>query len=139
MTRRSSRFQTRRGFTLIEALAAAALLGVGITAALSALGAIAKTEAAIQDKARMQRMAQEKYDEMVSTNQQALASQSGDFTDRNLPGYTWNLDVETSQVTNLDTVTVTVQKQNAGARDAEGRVEGMLYISPNSTSASATP
>jgi prepilin-type N-terminal cleavage/methylation domain-containing protein len=131
MTRRSSRFQTRRGFTLIEALAAAALLGVGITAALSALGAIAKTEAAIQDKARMQRMAQEKYDEMVSTNQQALASQSGDFTDRNLPGYTWNLD--------LDTVTVTVQKQNAGARDAEGRVEGMLYISPNSTSASATP
>jgi type II secretory pathway pseudopilin PulG len=128
-----------KAFTLIEALAAAALLGVGITAALSALGAISKTEAAVQERGRLQRMAQDKYDELISTNQQTVASQSGDFTDRNLQGYTWNLDVESSEVSNLDTVTVTVQKGNAGANDPVGRVEGLLYISPNSTTASATP
>jgi prepilin-type N-terminal cleavage/methylation domain-containing protein len=128
-----------RGFTLIEALASAALLAVGITASLSALGAIAKSEAGLRERAVLQRMAADKYDEMISTNQQALASQSGDFTDRNITGYTWNMDVETSAVTNLDTVTVTVQKQNATAHDPVGTVEGLLYISPNSTNASATP
>lgn len=127
------------GFTLIEALASAALLGVGITATLGALGAISKAESGARERAELQRMASDKYNELISTNQQALSSQSGDFTDRNLSGYTWNLDVEPSQVSNLDTVSVTVQKQNAGPHDPVGRIEGMAYVSPNSTSLAGTP
>jgi prepilin-type N-terminal cleavage/methylation domain-containing protein len=127
-----------RGFTLIEALASAALLGVGITATLSALGAIAKSEAAVRERSMLQSMATDKYDELISTNQQALSSQSGDFTDRNVQGYTWNLDVENSQVSNLSTVTLTVQKQNAQPSDPTGVAEGLIYISPNSTSVSSS-
>jgi type II secretory pathway pseudopilin PulG len=120
-----------KGFTLIEALAAATLAGVGITACMSALGAVAHEQALCKEKDVVQRLARQKYDELISTNQQALASQSGDFTDRNMPDYTWNLDVENSQVSNLDTVTVTVQKQNPGSKDPVGTIEGMVYVSPN--------
>jgi Tfp pilus assembly protein PilV len=122
-----------KGFTLIEALASAALMAVGITACMSALGAVAKEEALAREKDVVQRLARQKYDELLSTTQQALASQSGDFSDRNQPDYTWNLDVETSQISNLDTVTVTVQKQNAGSKDPKGTIEGMLYVSPTTT------
>ncbi len=135
------RVESRRlGFTLIEALAAAALLGVGITASMSALGAIAGAETRAREHEKVQRLALQKYDELVSTNQQALASQSGDFTDRNLPGYSWNLAVDPSQVSNLDTVTVTVNKQNPSSSDPVGTAEGLIYISPNgTTSATGAP
>jgi prepilin-type N-terminal cleavage/methylation domain-containing protein len=127
-----------RGFTLIESLAAAALMAVGITASMSALGAVAKEEARAREVDFVQRLARAKYDELVSTNQQTIASQSGDFSDRNIQGYTWNLDVESSTVNNLDTVTVTVQKQNGGSGDPEGIVEKLIYISPSTTSTTTT-
>ena len=132
------RYEPRhRGFTLIESLAAAALLAVGITASMSALGAVAKEETKAREVDYVQGLAQQKYDELISTNQQVLASQTGDFSDRNIQGYTWNLDVETSQVNNLDTVSVTVQKQNPSSTDPKGVAEGMIYISPNTTNSSA--
>jgi len=126
-----------KAFTLIEALASAALLGVGITACMSALGAVAKEEARAREVDYVQGLARQKYDEEVSTNQQVLASQSGDFSDHNIQGYTWNLDVETSQVNNLNTVVVTVQKQNAASTDPQGTVEGLIYISPTTTNSTS--
>lgn len=132
-----SRSVRARGFTLIESLAAAALMAVGVTAAMSAMGAIAKEEARAREVDFVQQLAQEKYDELVTTNQQTLASQSGDFSDRNLQGYTWNLVVESSAVNNLDTVTLTVQKQGAGSSDPQAVVESLIYISPNSVNTSS--
>jgi type II secretory pathway pseudopilin PulG len=136
MLRRSER--PHRAFTLLEGLAAAALLAVGITACMTTLGAIAGAESRAREQDKVQRLALQKYDELISTNQQALASQSGDFADRNMSGYTWNLDLEQSQVNNLDTVVVTVQKQNPSSRDPKGVAEGLIYISPTTTSSTTT-
>ncbi|HWD37548.1 MAG TPA: prepilin-type N-terminal cleavage/methylation domain-containing protein [Fimbriimonas sp.] len=130
--------RSRFGFSLLESLAAAALLAVGVTAAMAALSSVSYNEKAARDQEYVDRLASEKYDELISTNQAALANASGDFSDRNIQGYTWNLEVGQSQVTNLDTVTLTVQKQPAGKKDPVGRVEGMMYVPP-ATSISAAP
>jgi len=129
-----------QGFTLLEALASAVLLGVGMTAALSTLGAIAKSEDRARVRETLQRLALEKYDELVTTTQQPLASQTGDFTDRNISGYNWNLDVEPSTTTNLDTVVMTVTKQGEAKTFPTGVVYGLIYIPPSSTAGgTATP
>jgi hypothetical protein len=114
------------------------LLGVGMTAALSTLGSIAKGEGRGRDKEFLQRLAIEKYDELVTTNQQPLTSSNGDFTDRNISGYTWNLDVEPSSTNNLDTVVVTVTKSGAAKSDPEGKMYGLIYLSPSTTSSTTT-
>ena len=130
----------RRGFTLYEALGAAVLLGVGVTATMSTLGKIAAGESRAHEKEMLQRLAIEKYDELVTTTQQPLASSNGDFTDRNITGYTWNLDVEPSSTTDLDTVVITVTKSGASKSDPVGEMDGLIYIPPaTSTTGTAAP
>ena len=47
---------------MIEALVAAAMMAVGITATVGATGSMARAQARLQDKERMQRLAIAKYD-----------------------------------------------------------------------------
>ena len=73
----------RRGFTLLEALAAVVLLGIGIVAAMGANAQIIHNEDRARSIERMQRLAQEKLAELVATGQ-ATVSTSGDFSDENV-------------------------------------------------------
>jgi type II secretion system protein I len=121
----------RRGFTLIEALVAVALLTGGIVAVLGSLGAMARTEARFRDQEQMQRLAVQKLDELVATIDVGAASESGDFKDQGEDRFVWSSDVGVTGVENLTAVTVTVRhtgSSETGSPDA--KVTSLVYLPP---------
>lgn len=123
-----------RGFTLIEALVATALLSIGIVGVLTALGAMAKSEAQARDRETMQRLAFQKYDEILATSQDIAAPQNGDFTDRNERRYVWSMEETPTGVDNLDAVTVTVRPANDNSSNAlAAEASGLVYVPPTTT------
>lgn len=135
MRRHSSR--VRRGFTLIEALAAVVLLGVGLVASLGALSAIRRSEYRAREAEVMLRLASDKYQELVATGQTTNPA-SGDFSDRNDQNYRWSLSIESSGVTDLNAVTVIVQPQSASDDGPRQQVSGLVYVPP-ATTGESTP
>lgn len=127
----SRRRSLRAGFTLVEALVSAALLSVGAVAVLGAIGAIYRTQASAQEAETMQRLAYEKYDELVATSLDITQPQEGDFQDQNETRYNWSMTEEPSGVDNLDAITVTVRKVNDNSANARTAVAtGLLYVPP---------
>lgn len=125
----------RRGFTLIEAVVSLALVAIGVVGAMRALGGLTQSDRELRDRERMQRLAIQKYDELLGTGALSNASQSGDFQDRNVANYTWKAEVIPSGVDNLDQIRVTVtDPDDVKQRTAE--VDGLRYTPPATT---ATP
>ena len=126
-----------RGFTLIEALAAVVLLGIGIAGAMGAVATITRNESAARETEKMQAMAQGKLAELVATGD-AATSTSGDFAEEGEPDVTWSLETGTSGITDLNTVSLTVETKG-GARQT--RLDTLVYQPPATTGATpaATP
>lgn len=118
-----------RGFTLLEAMAAVVLLGVGIVGAMSANAQVIRVESRARQSERMMRLAQAKLAELIATGQ-AETSTNGDFADQNLPDVTWNLEVNTTGITDLNSATMTVQLQNS---DQSYRLDTLLFVPPQTT------
>ncbi len=116
----------KRGFTIYEALAAVAVFSIGGIASLSAIQSMARSESRARKTELLQRLAFDKYDELVSTGQ-ATTAQEGTFDDRNLSQYNWKLEVDTTSVDNLDAVTVTVTEGNDSQSSSKGVAEGLFY------------
>jgi type II secretory pathway pseudopilin PulG len=119
----------RRGFTLIEAVAAIGLVSIGVVSSLTGLAAIAKNDQALLERERMQKLAVQKYDEVIATGLIDTAELSGDFTDQNIDGFEWEATVEPSGEENLEVLTVTVNKTG----DAEGpqaTMDGLVFRPP---------
>lgn len=125
----------RSGFTLIEALVAAALLGGGIVGVVGALQAITKAEDRARQVETMVRLADDKYQEIRSTTDTFAAGDSGDFVDRKISDYTWTMTVDPTGVTNLDAVTVTVQRRDQHDGDPTATVSGLVFVPPTDTAA----
>ena len=121
----------KRGFTLIEAMAAVVLLGIGIVGSLTAFSSVIRTEDGIRETERMQRMAQAKLAELVATGD-ATTSTDGDFTDEGEPDLTWKLEVNTSGITDLNAVSLTVSRGDA-ASATKSRVDTLVYTPPAAT------
>lgn len=121
----------RRGFTLIEALVALVLAGGGIAALFTAMGYTDKVEAQILLSERMQRLAREKLQEIIGT--QDWNAQSGDFSDSGSPGFSWTLTVDTTTVENLQQLSLTVEKEDSQA--TAQTVGQLVYRPPDSTGA----
>ncbi|MFY9233859.1 MAG: prepilin-type N-terminal cleavage/methylation domain-containing protein [Fimbriimonadaceae bacterium] len=120
---------SKRGFSLVEALVAVAITGVGVTAALGGLKALAQGDTRARQVELMQRLAFEKYEEVVATAEFKSAPLTGDFNDRNVPGYTFRVEAEPSATENLQIVRVTVaQADDAGK--LEGRATGLVFVPP---------
>jgi len=131
--------RNRAGFTLIEALVATALLASGVVAVLGAFGALNRTETRARELETMQRLAYQKYDELLATSTDITSPQDGDFSDQNIDGYTWKSEEEPSGVENLDAVTVTVEKANDKSSSAPSAVAyGLVYVPPTTTATGAT-
>ena len=111
-------------------MAAVVLLGIGIVGAMSANAQVIRTESRVRLTEKMQRLAQTKLAELVATGK-ATASTNGDFTDQNEPSITWNLEVSSSGVTNLNSVTLTIQESGSTNRY---RLDTVLFLPPASTS-----
>ena len=120
----------KRGFTLLEAMAAVVLLGIGVVAAMGANAQIIRNEDRARRIEQMQRLAQEKLAELIATGQ-ATASTNGDFTDQNVSGMTWSLEINTSGITDLNSATLTVQGN--GTTDDTYRLDTLLYVPPTTT------
>lgn len=113
----------------MEAVAAIALVGIGVTSVMTGLAAIAKTDRLLLERGQMQRMALRKYGEIIATGLIDSAELSGDFADENLDGYEWSAEVEPTGEENLEVLTVTVNRTG----DAEGpqaSIDGLVFRPP---------
>lgn len=128
----------RHGFTLVEAVASVALLGVGVAAVMGALGAMTANSTRIRETEFMQRLAYDKYRELVATGQTETAQISGDFSDRDDQVHQWEAETGPSGIDNVDTLRVTVRRNDR--RDAEPvEVDGLVYRPPQTTDTGAQP
>lgn len=135
----AARRRSRAGFTLVEALVSAALLASGAVAVLGAFGALNRTQAAAQETETMQRLAYQKYDELLATSLDITQPQEGDFQDQNEPRYNWSMSEEPSGVDNLDAITVTVRKVNDNSSNPRTAVAtGLLYVPPTDSTTGTT-
>lgn len=115
-------------------MAAVVLLGIGIVAAMSANAQIISNESHARRSERLLGLARQKLAELVATGQ-ATNSANGDFSDQNQPTVTWNLDVNTSGVTDLNTASMTVQE---GSSSDKFRLDTLIYTPPQNTTTTTT-
>lgn len=123
----------RRGFTLIEALAAVLILSVGIAGVYGGLASLTRGEARLREQDLVQRLADQKYQELLATSQDLAIPTNGDFSDENYPDITWELESETTGITDLQAITVTVEIRDGDSRSPVGEASGLIYIPPVTT------
>lgn len=123
---------------MVEALATAALVGVGIAGVYGGLGALAKGEARLREQDQLQRLAEQKYRELVVTETDLSAPQNGNFDDQKLTGFTWSMESEPSGVEDVQAITVKVEKSANEKNAPEGVVSGLVYIPPSTDSTSGS-
>lgn len=116
---------------MVEALASVILVAVGITAALGGISALSKAEADGQDRERMERLAMQKFDELVATGNMTTAS-SGDFTDHGIADVSWQTQVSASGVDNLNHISVTVKRSNDD-KSPVAVFDSLIYVPPTTT------
>lgn len=119
----------RRGFSLLEAIAATALVGVGVASAMGGLAAMAKTDRLLLERETMQRLAALKYDEIIATGQIETADLNGDFAEQNLDKYEWEATIEPSGEENLEILTITVN-QTGVTEGPQATFDGLLFKPP---------
>lgn len=120
---------SRRGFSLVEALVAVAVTGVGVTAALGGLRAIASGDARVRQIELMQRLANEKFEEVLATGEHASAPLSGTFEDRGLEGYAFTVDTEPSSTENLQIIRVVVRPADE-ENPMRAQATGLTFVPP---------
>ena len=118
-------------FTVIEALAAAVLVGIGISAGMGALSSMGSTEIRLRETEKLNRLAQEKLEEIIAYGNVNNAGTDGTFEDFGEPNYEWALEVTPSGVENLDTLRVVATKSQAGTNAPEGKAVGLLFTPPD--------
>jgi type II secretory pathway pseudopilin PulG len=122
---------------MIEAMVSVALLGVGIVAVLGGFAALAKSQQRAVESERMQRLAVDKYQELVGTEAIQTESLSGDFSDRGEDRYVWQATVETTATENLSALNVIVQTRDGGADGPTQFASGVVYV-PQTTTTTPT-
>jgi type II secretory pathway pseudopilin PulG len=118
---------------MIEALVSVALVGVAITSIMGAFGKFAHTQTVANQTEQMQRLAVEKYDELIGTGSLQTQSLNGDFSDWGNDLYVWDATVDTTGTENLSALTVTVQPRDNPSEQNRAAVNGLVYIQPQTT------
>lgn len=128
------RLSFRRGFTLVEALVAVVLAGVGVAATLNGIAALTQAQARATEKERMVRLALSMYDELVATGD--VTNIGGVFDDPGASRFVWEASTEPAGVENLTILTVTVRLNEDQQREASEEVVGLVYEEPSATEVS---
>ncbi|MGV3618264.1 MAG: type IV pilus modification PilV family protein [Fimbriimonas sp.] len=126
-----------RGFTLVEALAAILILTIGIVSVYGGLSSLTKAEARARAQDLVQRLADEKYEELISTEPDLSAPTSGNFEDRDLPDFTWEMESTPTGIENLQAITVRVEPRQPDDRSPTGVASGVIYVPPVTTTSGA--
>ena len=119
----------KSAFTLIEALVAVVVVAIAGVGSMHAFSSLTRGERKAQEEEYLQRLAYEKYDEEIAIAQQTLSNSSGNFDDRNLQGYSWSMDVASTSINDLMSVTVSVSKDSDGISSSspKGIARGLYY------------
>lgn len=125
------------GYSLIEAMVSVVVVGIAVVGCIAALSAMTRSEDRALTTEKMYRLASEKYDEVIATEDYVNSSLSGNFEDRGEPGYSWQVDVAPTGESNLDSVTVTVTKES-GSQAEPVKVVGVMYVPESSTGTSGS-
>jgi len=128
-----NRKQRLSGFTVMEALAAAVLVGVGVTAGMSAIGSMSQTEIRMRESEKLSHLAHMKLDEIIALGDGANTATDGDFEEYGEPNYEFTVDVQPSGIDSLDTILVTAKKSNGDTTSQEARATGLLFTPPETT------
>ncbi|MCC6403136.1 MAG: prepilin-type N-terminal cleavage/methylation domain-containing protein [Fimbriimonadaceae bacterium] len=112
-----------RGFTVIEALVAATLLGVGIAATVSGLASVTRAYSRMEDRAVVTELAQAKYDELIATGEWQIAT-SGTFEEPSYSRFGWTASLEPTALDGVLSFEVIV-RPNEGDSRLEGRAAGL--------------
>jgi prepilin-type N-terminal cleavage/methylation domain-containing protein len=123
------RSRAKSGFSLIEALVALVITGVGIAGLVGALGNAEHAESFNLRAEKMQKLAITKLDEILATKDFTTAS--GDFSLEGEPDFEWTMTDDTTSVTDLDNITVRVSKVDDD--NVWRSVSSLTYKVPNST------
>jgi type II secretory pathway pseudopilin PulG len=98
---------SRRAFTLVEAMVAVILCGVGVVAAMQALASLQKTNINAVHSERLLRLAANKIEEIGVTLPVTETPTDGDFADDGAPDASYNIDVQPGTVEGTFVVTIT--------------------------------
>ena len=98
---------SRRAFTLVEAMVAVILCGVGVVAAMQALASLQKTNINAVHSERLLRLAANKIEEIGVTSPVTETPTDGDFADDGAPDASYNIDVQPGAVEGTFVVTIT--------------------------------
>jgi Tfp pilus assembly protein PilV len=121
------------GFTFIEVLVTVVLVTVGIVAAMGGIRAVSQAEVKSQTADLLQNLAAEKLNELTLTIDPTQNGTAGDFSDRGHPDITWNLQIQTTALANVDEATVTATR----GRDSQS-LATQIYVPPTTTTATGT-
>ncbi len=124
----------RRGFTVVEALAATVLTGIGVAAAVQGLASLTQAQAIVVERERMNRLAIMKLDELVSTGQ--ITNVGGTFEEMGDSRYYWESSVGTTGVENLSQLIVTVRLADNEVRTLEVTASALAFEEPLTTEVS---
>jgi len=122
-----------KGFTVMEALAAAVLVGVGVTAGMSAIGSMSQTEIRMRESEKLSRLAHSKLEEIMALGNATNTDTDGNFEEYGEPNYEFTVEVQPSGIDSLDTILVTAKKSNSDTTSQEGRASGLLFTPPETT------
>jgi type II secretory pathway pseudopilin PulG len=98
---------SRRAFTLVEAMVAVILCGVGVVAAMQALASLQKTNINAVHSERLLRLASNKIEEIGVTSPVTETPTDGDFSDDGAPDASYNIDVQPGTIDGTYAVTIT--------------------------------
>lgn len=130
------RLAKRRGFTLVEVLAAIAIIAIVLPSVMYGIGASSRLAGVARRRAQATTLAESKLNEILVTNAWQGSLLSGDFGDL-APGFTWEAavtdwpdDADTSQIDlyvrwtssnqAFEVVVSTLAYRNAGGTTAGG-------------------
>lgn len=121
----------KRGFSVVEALVATVLAGVGVAAALQGLASLTKAQAIVMERERMSRLAVVKLDELIATGQ--ITNVGGTFEESGEDRYLWEASTTTTGIENLTQLTVTVRLADDQGRSAEIETTALAFEEPQAT------
>ncbi len=100
-----------RAFTLVEAMVAVILCGVGVVAAMQALASLQKTNINAVHAERLLRLATNKIEEIGVTSPVTETPTDGDFAEDGAPDASYSVDVQPGTVDGTYVVTITATDQ----------------------------
>lgn len=118
-------------------LVAVVLVGIGVASLTSGLGSLTSSFRRSMEREVLDRLAHEKYEELVATGDWTLVFE-GEFEDDRYEDFEWESETETTEVLDLEYLRVTVTKDGVTG-GAAAVAEGLVYRPNTELLVGATP